>query len=401
MEKELVKKTDVAPSLLIELDGTDELVARNYRYNSVTRQIKNRVDEIFESYLEIGQLLDQVKKEKLYLANDYKNINEYAMKEFELSSSTVKRLIAIYNRFCDDEAQLLEEYKGFSYSNLAELLSVDDKDIKSFVPTMSVKAVRSKKLELEVNEKLEALYATTSGLSKIINLILFHDSFGHVDNITHSVAKDKFEAVSENYWENGAYSIIVNFFLVMNTKKQEFYLKISLNNKTMELKANYPWFSEKFETADELSLVIEKVAPLLLKQLEPSDKEETTKKEKKKYFNFSGLGSDEPSDSLLKIIGGKLAQNPKLSDYFISSKFIYDEMKVYAKPEEDKKENPPILILHNLDDFSISSIEDCHTKVREKIFPDFDEYMTSNLEKNIEKFFSNVGSKNNVNQKQE
>ena len=85
---EIVKKTDVG---LNDFNLTHDLVKQNYDYNELTETIKDSIANIFDNYLSIGLSLKIMKEQKLYLANDYKSIIEYANKEFnyQLQQQTI------------------------------------------------------------------------------------------------------------------------------------------------------------------------------------------------------------------------------------------------------------------------------------------------------------------------
>lgn len=76
-----------------------------------------------------------------------RNIYDFAQQEFNLSKSSVKRLIAIVDKFClknDIElVELKESYKNFSYSQLSEMLSLTNEQLSKVNSDMSSREIRA------------------------------------------------------------------------------------------------------------------------------------------------------------------------------------------------------------------------------------------------------------------
>lgn len=135
-------------------------------------QLKKCEDYIFyemkslkNSFLKVAFLLSYIKGEKLYLHEGYDDFYKYVEDKFALKSTSCKNLISIYNRFCDpvDYKQssnfsvfLKEGYKNYSYSQLTELLSLDD--ISKITPDMTVREIRENKSYVKLYEKLKYDY---------------------------------------------------------------------------------------------------------------------------------------------------------------------------------------------------------------------------------------------------
>lgn len=259
MKKEIVKESDVGQLSLFE--ETANLIKLNVDYASCTSDISYNIDNIFENYLDIGRLLNTVKRDKLYLANEYKNVYDYAAKEFDLSKTTTKNVISIFVRFChEDTATLLEKYKGFTFSNLTELLSVSDEDIANFAPSMTTKAVRSKKLELTVNKNVKKLFSSKAGdFPAIIGIVSEFNWKAFLDNegvsISHTVNLPDY-VNAEGDWSTDNYHVEVEFTLSSKNSLKKFVLLINFNDATLVLKSEYcPWF--RYDTTFEKLHVLE------------------------------------------------------------------------------------------------------------------------------------------------
>lgn len=122
--------------------------------------IKNDLDDINKSFIRLGFHLAELKKNKsgwfYYLC--YDNFYDAVESNFGLSRSTVSRLIDVYKRFSAVAGYthtmfLDDKYVDYSYSQLVELLPLDDKEIARISPRMTIKEIREYKKQLKRNKK--------------------------------------------------------------------------------------------------------------------------------------------------------------------------------------------------------------------------------------------------------
>ncbi len=122
------------------------------KYNA--DKIKSLIDSVSKNYVNVGYILNQIKKEDLILCG-YKDIYEYAEECFNFKSTSVKNMMSIAKKFCVDNEyyfSLKEEYKNFSYSQLTEMLSVSDSNLIEFKEDMTIKEMKYlKKMQLANN----------------------------------------------------------------------------------------------------------------------------------------------------------------------------------------------------------------------------------------------------------
>ncbi len=136
----------------------------------VTNRIKQCVYNITSNFVEIGFRLWECEYYHYYSELGYDSVCDYAAAELGFKKSSTRNFIRVYDRFCNHEIVkraaikynhgysrsegiycLLHEYKNFSYSQLAELLSLSDEQIKVIEPKPedTIKQLREKKKELE------------------------------------------------------------------------------------------------------------------------------------------------------------------------------------------------------------------------------------------------------------
>ena len=145
----------------VNFENVNDVFEVSRKYDQLTLSIRKFLDNVFDNYLNIAFRLYFIKKNQIFKFVGYKNIYEYAFNEFELAKTTVKNMIGIADRFCDVSnyneyyaVKLKEEYSGFGYSQLVELLSVPEIDLDKYTPEMSVRKIRENKF----NDKIQKLY---------------------------------------------------------------------------------------------------------------------------------------------------------------------------------------------------------------------------------------------------
>lgn len=378
--------SDVEQTIFDVMKPTHELVHKNERYNHLTKMINYRIDSIFEDYLEIGNLLKEVEQDKIYEANEYTSIYEYASKEFDLSETTTKNIISIVKRFCTDHGRLLDQYKEFSFSNLVELLPVDDKEIKNFTPSMTVKTMRSKKIELEVNKQLEKLTSEDSLLTDLINKIVNYDWNKRLKTkdffMDYTLNKKKYELNNnddQDYnFRSGKYSIIVDFTLKNDKKKNvyKFKLKIDLNEFRFNIDGDY-YIWNTLESLDDLDKSLDEIIKKIIQHDLHKPKEKEVKI-KQIYSKFGDLSNYQYryNDSVKAIIE---TLKEKYKDYYI--KEDYYSFSLYKEAEESKK-NQAVFIFSDLQNpinSTISTLTDTGEYVIEPLFKDLPVVMQSLL----------------------
>lgn len=131
------------------------------------------LSNITGSNLNLARILAYIDEQELYLLGNYKNVTEYAKKEFSLSKSTVSKYISIIKRFGSEQGyskdtrtgilafdglikndskgfySLNKEYKPYSYSKLYIMSFLDDKHLKMCSPEMSYRQIN----DIYINQK--------------------------------------------------------------------------------------------------------------------------------------------------------------------------------------------------------------------------------------------------------
>ena len=137
-------------------------------YLSAKQEITTRLMDMSEDFVVIGYLLRQIDANKAYEQDGYSSLKDFAKAEYNLSESSVSRFMAINKAFSEDgfSRNLITEYRGYGYSKLQEMLTLDVQDRELVTEATTVAEIREikafereeKKLEKE-EEKIERVEA--------------------------------------------------------------------------------------------------------------------------------------------------------------------------------------------------------------------------------------------------
>lgn len=113
----------------------------------IEKKIKNDFQSVANSFVSIGYYLKKVRDEKLYLDAGYETLWHYAEDRFRMSASKASRFMSINDKFSVDgnSPLLLVKYDGFSYSQLQEMLPMNDEQLSEVDPDMTVTEIRELK----------------------------------------------------------------------------------------------------------------------------------------------------------------------------------------------------------------------------------------------------------------
>lgn len=130
----------------------------NCSLESIKNIIKNNINITSRSFVAIGYYLKNVRDRKLYLQDGYKNILEFAEGEFNISESWANKWMRINDRFSKDGNSpiLLDEYKGFRSSILAEMITLTDEQLEQVTITTTRAEIRSIKQQAKKEKDLLA-----------------------------------------------------------------------------------------------------------------------------------------------------------------------------------------------------------------------------------------------------
>lgn len=107
--------------------------------------IRRKLAETAENFVNIGYRLKQIRDSGMY--DGAADIFEFAKREYGLGKSTVSRFIAINEKYSEggDSLELKEEFRAFSSSKLAEMLTLPDAEIELITEKTTIREIRELK----------------------------------------------------------------------------------------------------------------------------------------------------------------------------------------------------------------------------------------------------------------
>lgn len=147
---------------------TPEMLAKaQERMTVIDNTIENHLNGINKGYLSIAPLIAEVYDNDYYVVKGYKNIDDYAKAEHEMSHGTVSGLRKVFDRFGSSKENedgtktytIPEKYTAWGYTKLL-LIASDEQKFKDagiepfevFTSDMTIKAMRET-LALKLDEK--------------------------------------------------------------------------------------------------------------------------------------------------------------------------------------------------------------------------------------------------------
>ena len=100
--------------------------------------------------LQLGRLLYYINKDGLYVIyheremfeRKCKNIYQYAEVAFGYKKSSVNNFINCYQKYCNEDGTLKQQYYNFNFSQLVETLPYEESFLKAINSSMSCKSIR-------------------------------------------------------------------------------------------------------------------------------------------------------------------------------------------------------------------------------------------------------------------
>ena len=121
-----------------------ELALASYKYIAVD------VRDIKTSYVRLGFHLFECRNNEYYRDFGFDSLADFADANFGLDKSALSRCLKVYERFslCQNGSHKMfidDRYKDYSYSQLCEMVSMDEGQLEGVKPSMTVKEIRSLK----------------------------------------------------------------------------------------------------------------------------------------------------------------------------------------------------------------------------------------------------------------
>lgn len=126
--------------------------------------VKALLNDSKMNFVMIGYHLRKIDDDKLYRESGHENIWDFAKAQFGLSKSSASRFMAINERFSVGgySDRLAEEYKEFSVSQMSEMLTLTDEQIRSIDSDTTIRDIRKMKPKKKEQPKESVMTVATS-----------------------------------------------------------------------------------------------------------------------------------------------------------------------------------------------------------------------------------------------
>lgn len=113
-------------------------------YEEVKNILREKMDVMKKNFIAAGYYMKYIRDNELYREGGYESIWEFAEDNYGIRKSTASRWMAMNDKFSQggNSPNLADEFKGFEKSQLQEMLYLDDKQIETVTPDMTVKEIR-------------------------------------------------------------------------------------------------------------------------------------------------------------------------------------------------------------------------------------------------------------------
>lgn len=128
-------------------------------YNDFKAELDHEMHRAAQGFVRIGYLLRKARDTDILIDSPYKNVLEFAEKEYGLDKSQTSRFIAINERFGDpeDPEQLAEQYRPFGVKKLNMMLMLPDSLNEELTDDYTAAEIAEIKAEVTDEQKITPL----------------------------------------------------------------------------------------------------------------------------------------------------------------------------------------------------------------------------------------------------
>lgn len=113
-------------------------------YEEAKNILREKMDVMKKNFIAAGYYMKYIRDNELFREDGYESIWEFAEDNYGIKKSTASRWMAMNDKFSQggNSPNLADEFKGFEKGQLQEMLYLDDKQIETVTPDMTVKEIR-------------------------------------------------------------------------------------------------------------------------------------------------------------------------------------------------------------------------------------------------------------------
>lgn len=174
---------------------------KNMTYQEAKDILREKLDNMKMNFIATGYYMKYIRDHELFREDGYESIWAFAEDNYGIKKSTASRWMAMNDKFSQDGNSpiLAEEFRGFEKSQLQEMLYLDDKQIETVTPEMTVKEIREVRkpeepvIELKKPDETDREYlkAAAKHLIKSLHDWFLADFMNRVEQVDRSPAELK------------------------------------------------------------------------------------------------------------------------------------------------------------------------------------------------------------------
>lgn len=222
-------------------------------YKEYKAALDSELAKTAEGFVRIGYLLRLAADSDILKESGYKNVLEFAQKEYGLDKSQVSRFIAINAKFSENgySDRLEAHYQGFGYAKLSIMLQLPDSINEILTPDFSKAEIQSVKHEVDEERNISDLEMLTEQV--VINM----DNMNTLQKALYQIGRENPElflklyevkaAEPKEYQEilapagEGLISIRIQGIGRMMLSIKDVERDVTLVNVRSNEKENFPW----------------------------------------------------------------------------------------------------------------------------------------------------------------
>lgn len=137
----------------------EHVIQYQQTYNDFKAELDHEMHRAAQGFVRIGYLLRKARDTDILIDSPYKNVLEFAEKEYGLDKSQTSRFIAINERFGDpkDPEQLAEQYRPFGVKKLNMMLMLPDSLNEELTDDYTAAEIAEIKAEVTDEQKITPL----------------------------------------------------------------------------------------------------------------------------------------------------------------------------------------------------------------------------------------------------
>ena len=140
----------------------------NMTYQEAKDILRKELDYMKKNFIAAGYYMKYIRDHEQFREDGYESIWEFAEDNYGIKKSTASRWMAMNDKFSQDGNSpiLAEEFRSFEKSQLQEMLYLDDKQMETVTPDMTVKEIREVRKQEESVKELKKPDETDRGYLK-------------------------------------------------------------------------------------------------------------------------------------------------------------------------------------------------------------------------------------------